>query len=553
MSTNPIGAGQWERSTCRRLLRWMFSWKTIRRGLLGLAGLVTLVILFYQVENLRGKYAWEHYAKEWEAKGEKFTLKAFAPPLVPDDKNLALTPLLKPIFDFRRTTNGIQPNDTNGMKRLENVNKGLNQPGSHSTSVSVGILDKGTFADLEAMREFFRGNTNFAQPAASGSAAQDIVNAMSHCDPQINELLAALAERPLCRFPVSYDDEVPFGILLPHLARVKSLVNALQIRIVGKLAAGQTAEAYRELKLSFHLSDSIQNEPFLINHLVRILQSFREGLARHAWNETQLAEIQKSLAAKDMIPEFKSVMRSERACCLDVLEYCRRRGFKANTDAFWYNPDGSNEGPPIMISLMSLMPGGWFEQNKLTVARLHQTCYLAVMNKATRRYEPFNEEEQGKTLEAMKRSPYACFAGFFLPAVGRVASKSARMQTFLDAAQVACALERYRLAAGRLPAGLSELAPQFMAAIPHDIMDGNPLRYKVLSGGGYLLYSVGMNRVDDGGKIFAQTFDESFGKDVLGDGKALWTKADNTADWVWALPGDYRQLLTPREKAARKK
>jgi len=540
-------------------LRWISSWKTIRRGLLGLAGLVTLVVLFYQVEDLRGKYAWEHYVKEWEAKGEKFTLKAFAPPLVPDDKNLALAPLLKPIFDFRRTTNGIQQNDTNGLKRLEAVSKGLVQSGPDSTNLLLGILDKGTFANLEATREFFRGNTNVPQPAPSGNTALDIVNAMSYCDPQIKELQAAAVERPFCRFPVAYDEEMTFAILLPHLGRVKALVNALQIRIVGKIAAGQTAEAYDELQLCLRLSDSIQSDPFLITHLVHIamlqmsVQSFREGLARRVWKETQLEEIQKYLATQDMMREFKTTMRSERASCLEALEYLRRRGFKGNAEALWYDPDNEGRSSPLMIRLMPWMPDGWLQQNKLSIARLHQTCYLPVMNEATRRYEPFDEDEQGRTLETMKRSPYAFFAGLVLPAVGRVSFRSVRMQTFLDAAQVACALERYRQATGRLPATLSELAPQFIAAIPHDIMDGNPLRYKLLPGGGYLLYSVGMNRVDDGGKIFAQTFDGSFGKDVLGDGKTLWTEDNKTDDWVWVLPGDYRQLITPREKATRKK
>jgi hypothetical protein len=74
-------------------------------------------------------------------------------------------------------------------------------------------------------------------------------------------------------------------------------------------------------------------------------------------------------------------------------------------------------------------------------------------------------------------------------------------QTQANEAQIACALERYRLAYGEYPEMLDALAPQFNEVIPHDIIGGQPLHYRREANGQFILYSVGWNETDDGGKV----------------------------------------------------
>jgi len=100
-------------------IRWACCWRNFRRLLFGVACLITLIALAYAVENWRGHHAWQKHRREWEAKGEKIDLLALAPLPVPDDRNFALTPLLKPALDYTQGTNGTFPNDTNGLARLE--------------------------------------------------------------------------------------------------------------------------------------------------------------------------------------------------------------------------------------------------------------------------------------------------------------------------------------------------------------------------------------------------------------------------------------------------
>ena len=81
----------------------------------------------------------------------------------------------------------------------------------------------------------------------------------------------------------------------------------------------------------------------------------------------------------------------------------------------------------------------------------------------------------------------------------RTAERFAYAQASVDLARVACALERYRLAHGEFPEALDVLAPKFIPALPHDVINGEPLKYRRTDGGQFVLYSVGWNGADDGG------------------------------------------------------
>ena len=63
------------------------------------------------------------------------------------------------------------------------------------------------------------------------------------------------------------------------------------------------------------------------------------------------------------------------------------------------------------------------------------------------------------------------------------------------------AVERYRRARnGEAPASLSDLVPEYLAAVPLDPFDGKPLKYRVAPDS-YVVYSVDINRVDDNGAV----------------------------------------------------
>ena len=114
------------------------------------------------------------------------------------------------------------------------------------------------------------------------------------------------------------------------------------------------------------------------------------------------------------------------------------------------------------------------------------------------------------------------FSRLVLPAGSSAARKAAFAQTAVNCAILACALERYRRQYGELPELLSTLQPQFIQQVPHDLINGEPLRYHRTGPGEYVLYSVGWNERDDGGVV---------GTAKEGDPHSL-----SQGDWVWRLP-----------------
>jgi hypothetical protein len=65
----------------------------------------------------------------------------------------------------------------------------------------------------------------------------------------------------------------------------------------------------------------------------------------------------------------------------------------------------------------------------------------------------------------------------------------------------AIALERFRGRHGAYPKALQELVPKLLQSPPVDFMDGKPLRYQLTDDGHFVLYSVGLDCVDDGGNV----------------------------------------------------
>ena len=101
------------------------------------------------------------------------------------------------------------------------------------------------------------------------------------------------------------------------------------------------------------------------------------------------------------------------------------------------------------------------------------------------------------------------FTSLLIPAVGAAVQAEHRNEALRRAAVARIALQRYRLAHGKLPEMLQQLVPEFLDRLPSDPFDGKPLRY-VVRDGEPIIYSIGADRTDDGGQG-----DASFEPDIL--------------------------------------
>lgn len=512
--------------------------KKSKRSWCVLLGLCALVVLFYQEEYWRGKWAWEYFKNEWEAKGEKFNRNAFVPPAVPDDQNFAASPLVYSCYGQILTRDGkpipYEKRDTNFVNRLKIPvsDYSLAEPTN-----GIGDWVKATLTDLRPWQDYYRqlaATTNlFPVPPQAGAPAADVLFALSKYDSAIEELRHA-ARLSSSRFPLDYDAENPALILLPYLALIKVATQTLKLRALAELQNEQTQMAVDDIKLSLRLMESLRTEPMLISHLVRIamlqitLQPIYEGLAEHRWSDAQLAELESALAQLDFFKDYKLAMRGELSLFqVGSFDFVRKHPEALLPTCILTTDDSrpSTFDNWLAKSTVHLIPSGWFYQNQLRCARMMVKNYIPLADVKQNIFSPsgVRQADAALEIETAKITPYNWLERLLLPGFSKATKKFAYAQSSVDLAQVAIALERYQLAHGKYPKSLDEIAPQFIAKVPHDVIDGQPLKYRREPNGQFVLYSIGWNETDDGG---VATFKESSPDRVDID----------KGDWVWRYP-----------------
>ena len=518
--------------TFGRLFGWLFSRRTIRRCLFVLACLVTLVALFYAEENWRGSRAWNKYRRELEGRGALLDYRAFIPEPVPDEQNFAATPLVRSCF--LKENLGSAKFDMDDYGRVFwRVADAKDRDWTRHRFIDL-VAWEAAFAAIrsgETNRHQMFFTTNKLDFETRAKAAPAILEALKSSQADLSELREA-SRRPYSRYPVVYNLENPWGIQLPHLARIKGVVQRLQLRACAELVLGQSEKALEDLKLMFYLADSLKEEPTLIAFLVRLefveiaIQSpVWEGLAEHGWSDAQLQEHQTCLLQYNFLADMTRPLNGERAAGILTADLLARKKYRPSELFDPSDPVGGD----LTDFISQIVPRGWYHLEKLRYGRLYENQLKGTFDAAGKRVFPDQvairdrELEReiaggrlGKTLNAVVH--HQLLASMLLPALGKLSLKTAMAQTAADQAALACALERYRLANGQFPETLEALAPQFLSPLPHDLLTGQPHKYRRTGDGQFVLYSVGWNEKDDGGTPGKVLFDEKEG------------------DWVWRYP-----------------
>ncbi len=94
---------------------------------------------------------------------------------------------------------------------------------------------------------------------------------------------------------------------------------------------------------------------------------------------------------------------------------------------------------------------------------------------------------------------------------------------------VELALRGYRCDEGKGPDSLTRLVPKYLESLPMDPFSGNPLVYRP-TGSNWVLYSVGPDRVDDGGKPVGKIISGDY---LIGFGGSRSGKGQNRGDLLY--------------------
>ena len=308
------------------------------------------------------------------------------------------------------------------------------------------------------------------------------------------------------------------------------------VRTDAFLALGDSAAAYREYRHAMRVYESLATEPTLIMGMLRtmllgiVFPVVRDGLAWDRWTDAELRAIEKDFAGLNMLDDFQFAMSSDRGFINQTLQRLASAGIEQKVEIMsWIGRPARSASEKFLSRILwGLYPDGWVFQNMVKANEYHDLVLRPYRSGTKTNPVTFipKRESLKQWLDSIgahsgPKRLYYIFLGDFL-ASDNAQKDYLATHTMVQQTRLACAMERFRRAKGAFPSELGELVPEFIPAVPVDVCDGNPLRYRRNADGGYDLWSIGTDRKDDGGK--PQKPDSHSGPQFL-------------PDFVWHMPG----------------
>jgi hypothetical protein len=280
-----------------------------------------------------------------------------------------------------------------------------------------------------------------------------------------------------------YDwDPRMYATVTPRWDDLRHCAQLLELRAICSSHAGDPNAAIRCIEDGLRLAESLRREPGVVGHLIRAacigasLQGLERSLSMTSFTDGQLKELNEILTAAAGTLDLTQALVAERCLMFEICREPSLLGGEAQGPGLWRLPGTMRTG---LVDTLNYMED------------CIQASTLPNPERLTRFRKAMKEVEDLSFLHVMIK--------MLGPAVGRVAALDARSRASVDQARTALAVERYRLAVGRLPARLEELVPQYLAQVPTDPFDGQPMRYQHHQAD-YLLYSIAEDGQDNGGR-----------------------------------------------------
>lgn len=306
------------------------------------------------------------------------------------------------------------------------------------------------------------------------------------------ELLHQAASRKKCRYPI--DLTKGYATLLPHLREIKKCAQLLSQAATNHAAKGQMGPAAQSLLDGLHLARSVEEEPVLVSYLLQIAsetiiqKTLESVLNRKAFTDEQLVRLQAAFREAESGGLMTRSVAAERCQIIAIFQMPPPEQAKTFTQM---------EGAAKSMDKGAYRKSSTYNADFNFYLDRMDECVKATTLPFPKRLEAASQ--WGADVSEAKTKGYQ-ISGLILPAYEKSFERAAECAGRLRVTQAALAVERYRLAhRNALPASLGELAPQFIDPVPTDPFDGQPLRYTKASPKGFVIYSIGKDRKDDGG------------------------------------------------------
>jgi hypothetical protein len=233
------------------------------------------------------------------------------------------------------------------------------------------------------------------------------------------------------------------------------------------------------------------------------------GASLSKWSDEDLQQIPAMLATLDFDADYVFALQSERAVINSVFDEILS---KSNSDLVKFS-DAAGLGQSFLSA--SLYPRGWIRLSQVKMNQFFDQASERGLQLAKVLPEDPILQTKGITIGKL---PYLLYA-IVTPVLDQATTVYAHANDFRDQVLLACALERFRRKNGAYPEKLDALTPDFLTSVPLDPIDGLPMRYRRADDGGFKIWSIGADRIDEGGK--------------LEEGKS----SRSQPDWVLQVPG----------------
>jgi hypothetical protein len=287
---------------------------------------------------------------------------------------------------------------------------------------------------------------------------------------------------------------------LPHLIGIKHGMQLAEMAAILDAENNDEKQAAADVLMTLALARSLKAEPPLISQLVRsagvslAVDALNRVMNRTTLPPESLSELSRAFQNMEDYDArgegFNRAMAGERAMHLGLFDNPNKLARYLSTLGTTDMPD---EQRRRMVEHLK-QPGSLKEEQDY-----FETTFQQLLSA---RKEAFPERLKVADLIRQRGSEATArgllFCGWYFESSS--VSREARCLANVRLALTAVALEQFRAAHdNRYPAALSELTPNYLDAVLTDPFDGQPLRFRKQAAG-YVLYSIGADLKDDGGK-----------------------------------------------------
>lgn len=289
------------------------------------------------------------------------------------------------------------------------------------------------------------------------------------------------------RFPIQF---AGFDTPLRHLQPLQICQRLLATEALVAIQKGDGPTAARRIEQMYRLAHVASGEPMLVSFVHRMwlgvlaMQITVEAATAGVLTDEQLAEMQAKLREIDHDAALYRALCGERATA--IFEHGR-----AATGQFNALVLGGYEYPRRLCHPWDLFKSLEICDALLAAAKVQGPARGAALRAYENHFDNWMAEPS-----AVDQVRYTI--SLLIAPTGSIVWRAEQADAACDLTDVILGLARFRARHQRLPQTLGELTPEFLPAVPTDVYDGQPIRYR-LDADAAVVWCVGRNLLDDGG------------------------------------------------------